>query len=200
MALMTTAEVKSILRITDTTYDTDIGVFLPLVEDDIIAYIGHAFQDGYVYRESGNAFAFTRGDSDTHDTITDEDSEFLTHGFAAGQDIVIEGGFSNVGLYNIQTAAAGTLTLSEYGELIAQDQNDTSDDHTIGTIRISRVNWPKSIKLVAAKMVWYLIDKAKEDDVQSESLDDYSVTYAGSNAYPTRILRMLDKWRRPNFR
>jgi len=197
---MTTAEVKSVLRITGSTYDTDIAFFLPYVEDDIVAYLGHAFQDGYVYRESGNALAFTRGDSDTHDTITDEDEDFLTYGFAAGQDIVIEGGFSNVGLFNIQTAAAGTLTLSEYGELIAQDQNDTSDDHTIGTVRISRVNWPKSIKLVAAKMVWYLIDKAKEDDVQSESLDDYSVTYAGLNAYPTRILKMLDKWRRPTFR
>lgn len=199
MALITAAEVKSILRITDTTYDTDIAFFIPFVEDDIISYLGHAFQDGYVYRESGNALQFVRGDSDTHDSITDEDCEFVEKGFSDDMDIIIEGGFSNVGLFNVQTATTGTLLLSEYGELINQDQNDTKDDHSIGFIRISRVKWPKALKLPAAKMVWHLINDAKPDDVKSESLDDYSVTYAGTHAYPSRVVRMLDKWRRPAF-
>lgn len=202
MALMTTEEVKSVLRISDSTYDTDIDFFLPLVEDDIIAYVGHAWQDGYVYRESGTALEFIRGDSDTHDRITDEDEEFIEHGFLDGMDIVIEGGYSNVGLYTIDSASSGTLTLSEYGELINQDQNDTKDDHYFGSVRISRVSWPKSLKLAAAKMVWHLIKSSRADaDVQSESLDDYSVTYAGmGNAYPKSVLKMLDQWKRPEFR
>lgn len=200
MALMTTAEVKSILKITDSTYDTDIEFLLPIVEDDLIYELNNAFQDGYVYRQSGTAFEFVRGDSDTKDYITDKEEEFLVHGFRDGMDIVIEGGFSNVGLYTIDSASSGTLKLDEYGELIPQDLDDNTDDHTIGQIRISRVKWPKALKLPAAKMVWSLIDDSKPSDAQSESIDDYSITYFGVNAYPTKIIRMLDKWRRPRFR
>lgn len=199
MAIMTTAEVKSLLRITDSTYDTDIETFLPLVEDDVIAYLGHAFQDGYVYRESGTALEFVRGDSDTHDYITDADEEFVEKGFRDGMDIVVEGGYANVGLYTIDSASTGTLSLSEYGELIPQDQDDTSDDHYMGSIRISRVHWPNELKLPVAKMVWFLIQDAKTDDAQSESLGDYSITYVGGNAYPERVVRMLDKHRRVRF-
>lgn len=194
MSLMTTAEVKSILRITDATYDTDIGTFLPYVENDIIDYLKNAFQDGYVYRESGTALEFVP-DTSTGDYITDEDAEFVEKGFTDGMDIVIEGGYANVGLYHISSASAGQLTLTEKGELVAQDLNDTKDDHYTGSVRISRVHWPDAIKLPAAKMVWWLIQNAQTNDVQSESLDDYSITYAGSNAYPSRVIRMLDKWR-----
>ncbi len=98
---MTTAEVKSVLRLTDSSYDVDIAFFLPIVEKDIIAYVGHAWQDGYVYRESASALEFIRGDSDTYDKITDEDEKFTERGFASGMDIVIEGGYSNVGLHSV---------------------------------------------------------------------------------------------------
>jgi hypothetical protein len=196
MALMTTAEVKSVLRITDTTYDTDIAFFLPLVEDDLVEYLSNSILDGYVYRETASDFAFVRGDSDTHDYITDKSSEFVEKGFLAGMDIAIEGGFSNVGLYTIDSAAAGKLVLSEFEELVSQDQDDTSDDNYIGSVRISRVKWPKAIKLAAAKMVWALIEDAKPSSAKSESLDDYSITYIGSHAYPDRVVRLLDNFRK----
>jgi hypothetical protein len=200
MALMTRGDVKSILNITDSNYDTQIDYFIPLVEEDIIDYCNNGFQDGYVYRESGSALEFVRGDSDTTDYITDTDAEFLEKGFLSDMDIVVEGGGANVGLYTVSSASTGKLKLTTYGILINQDQDDTSDDNYIGNIRISRVKWPTALKLPAAKMVWYLVDQAKQSDVQSESLDDYSITYAGSNAYPTRIVNMLDKYRRPEFR
>lgn len=200
MAIMTTAEVKTILGISDTTYDTQIGNLLPFVEDDLVDYLGRYLIDGYVYRESGNAFQFVQGDSDTHDYITDTEAEFLEKGFASGMDIVITGGYSNVGLYTIDSASTGKLVLSEYGELVDQDQDDTSDDHFIGTVRISRVKWPKALKVPAAKMVWHLINDAKPSAAQSESLGDYSITYIGSHAYPERVVRMLDKYRVPEYR
>jgi hypothetical protein len=200
MALVTTADAKTILGITDTTYDTQLSFFLPLVEKDIVSYIGHAFQDGYVYNESASNFEFVRGDSDTYDYITDADEEFEQQGFLDGMDIVVEGGWSNVGLYTVSSASTGKLTLDEYGTLIDQVQSNDDNDNYIGVIRISRVVWPDELKLTAAKMAWYLIDNAKISDAQSESLDDYSITYAGSNAYPTRLVDALDKFRRPVFR
>ena len=199
MALMTTAEVKTILGITDTTYDTQITYFLPLVVKDVVAYLNNAFQDGYVYRRSGGSFKFVRGDSSTHDYIEDKEARFKEKGFWDGMDISVEGGYANVGIYTVDSASTARLTLSTYGVLIPQEHSDTINDNAIGTILISRVKWPDSLKIPVAKMVWYLIDNAKTDDVQSERIDDYSITYAGSNAYPTRLLNMLDKFRRPVF-
>ena len=199
MALMTTAEVKSVLGITASTYDSQIAFFLPIVEDDLIAYLNNTFSDGYVYRESASAFAFIRGDSDTADHITDTEAEFLEKGFLSGMDIIVQGGGANVGLHSISSASTGKLLLSETGVLIAQDQDDTSDDNYIGSVLISRVKWPNALKLPAAKMIWSLIDNGKVDDVKSEKLDDYSITYVGGNAYPTAITEMLQKWKRPEF-
>jgi len=197
MALMTTAECRDLLDITGFTYDELIARYLPYVEEDIIAYVGHPFRDRYVYRESIAALQFVRGDSSTHDYITDGDEDFLERGFGDNMDIFIEGGYANVGLYHCSSASTGRLYLEEYGELINQDQDGSADDHNIGAVRISRVKWPRAIKVVAAKMVWHLIKNMQSDkDVQSESLDDYSVTYAGmGNAYPSSVLRGLNQWR-----
>jgi hypothetical protein len=199
MALMTTAEVKSILGITASTYDTQIAYFLPIVEDDIIDYCNNSFFDAYVYRETGSDLAFVRGDSDTTDYISDTAAEFLAKGFLSGMDIYVAGGGANTGLYNISSASTGKLKLTEYGVLINQDQDDTSDKNWVGSIRVSRVKWPNALKLPAAKMIWYLIDDPQPNDALSESLDNYSISYAGSNAYPTRVLQMLDKYRRIEF-
>jgi hypothetical protein len=205
MALMTTAEVKSILGITASTYDTQIAFFIPLVEDDLIDYLNNTFSDGYVYRESASAFTFVRGDSDTADYITDTEAEFLEKGFLSDMDIIIQGGGANVGLHTVSSASTDKLLLSEYGILINQEQGDTKDDNYIGSVLITRVKWPNALKMPAAQMIWHLIDDAKASNVQSEKLDDYSVTYkavamAGSNAYPVEILDRLNKWRRPEFR
>jgi len=204
MALMTTEEVKSILGLTDSTYDTQIAYFIPFVENDLVDYLNNCFPDGYVYRESGSDLEFVRGDSDTKDYISDTAAEFLVKGFADGMDITVNNSGANDGLFHIDSASTGKLSLIEYGVLIDQDLDDTADNNYTGTVLISRVKWPKAIKLPAAKMVWYLIDEAKVSNVQSERLDDYSVTYgsliyAGSNAYPKTIIDMLDKYRRPEF-
>lgn len=198
MALMTTAEVKAILGITASTYDTQIATFIPFVEDDLIDYLNNSFPDGYVFRESGSALAFVR-DTSTADFITDTDAEFVEKGFLDDMDIFVQGGGANEGLYNVTAASTGTLILGTIGILIDQDQDDTSDDNAIGNIRISRVNWPNALKLPAAKMVWYLIDNARPNDAISERLDDYAITYAGGHAYPTRVLDSLAQYRRPKF-
>jgi hypothetical protein len=198
VSVVTAQEVKDILRISSTEYDDAINTFIPYVEEDVIEHLGHAFQDKYVYRESATALEFVR-DTSTADYITDTDAEFVEKGFLSGMDIVVEGGSANVGLYHVSSASTGRLKLQESGILIDQDQDDTKDDNLIGNIKISRVHWPNALKLPVAKMVWHLIDNSQPSDVQSETIDDYSVTYAGSNAYPERVVKMLDKWKRPDF-
>lgn len=182
-------EVKRVLRITDNTHDASIDAMIPYAQADLCDYCNTYFQDPFVRRESAS-LAFVKGGPDT---ITDPNEDFVDAGFVAGQDIAVEGGYSNVGIHALAGVAAGTLTLGSTDELIDQDPDDAYN--SMGTIRISRVNWPTAVKLIIAKMIWHLIDKPKTDDVKSERIDDYQIVYIGGHEYPKAISHALKRFR-----
>jgi hypothetical protein len=64
--------------------------------------------------------AFVKGSGNTRDTITDSDDGFVTDGFAAGQEIVVDGSTSNDNAYTIYSVAAGTITLTSIGALTSE--------------------------------------------------------------------------------
>ncbi len=206
MALMTRDEVKYLLNLTDTTYDTRIETLIPYVQDDLCRYCNSYFQDGYVYRESGSALVIARGSTTTGaadpDEITDSDSLFAAKGFRSGMDVAIEGGYSNVGVHHVVTAAAGTLTLSSTGEVESQNPNSTADNNYIGTLRVSKVNWPLALKRYAAQMIWHNIQRNKPTGALSETIDDYSITYAplDTGGYPPEVTAGLAKFRKVSMR
>lgn len=201
MALLTTAEAKTFLRITDTTYDTLIAEYIPLIEEDICYYLDNWFQDRVIFVDHAAGLAFNRGNTATDtveaDTITDDNEDFSTAGFAAGMDIAISGG-SNYGIYTLASVSSGTLTLTSTGEIVDQDQG--ASYNTVGSVRISRIVWPDAIKPVAAKMIWYQIDHNKPDGAISEKIDDYSVTYVNGKAYPMQLLEQLRPFRQVRMR
>ena len=198
--IITLAQAKALLQVTSTTYDTVIQSLIPIVEDDIVRYCNTAFQDKYVYSE-GSTLVAVRGDPDT---ITDSESNWVKYGFLDGMDVFIEGGYgSNLGVYQVDSVAAGTLTLTSVNQLISQDISN-SDDQPLGILRVSRINWPRGIEWPAAQMVWYHVKNPVATDVVSEKIDDYSVTYASGQggsqpAYPQRILNGLNKYRLANM-
>ena len=70
---------------------------------------------------NGADLHFVKG-SGTVDTITDDNSSFLTDGFVDGQSLLIEGSTSNDAvLTTITTAEAGTLILASEGSLTTED-------------------------------------------------------------------------------
>ena len=192
--IVTLAQVKALLQITVTTYDTVIQSLIPIVEDDVVRYCNTAFQDKYIYSE-GSALAAVRGDPDT---ITDSQSNWVKFGFLAGMDVYLEGGNgTNLNAYQVDSVAAGTLTLASVNKLISQDIDDT-DDQPLGVMRVSRINWPRGIEWPAAQMIWYNVKTPAATDIASERIDDYAVTYAkgGSQGqYPQRTLSLLNKYR-----
>ena len=196
MALMTAAEVKTFLRITASTYDTLISTYIPLIEEDICNYLNTWFQDRAIYVEYSAGLAFTRGNTATATTqadyVTDDNSNFTTAGFAAGMDIAVDGG-ANHGLFTIASKTTAVLTMTSTGVFVSQDQD--ASYNTVGTIRISRVKWPEALKPIAAKMIWYQIDKSKPDGAISERIDDYSITYAGARAHPAQLIDQLNAWK-----
>lgn len=207
MAIVTIAEVQAVLGMNTaeddivagtTERDAQIAFFIPIVQEDIIEYVGHAFQDGYVTQDGALTIASSTGRGDS---ITDPNAKFIVAGFAPGMDVALEGGFANVGVWTIGSSSgavtAGTIFLGTSDEFIAQDRTD--EINPTGNIKVSRVKWPKSIKVAAAQMVWHLIDNPMPNGAVSESLGDYSVSYAGANQYPETVLKGLNKWRKVNM-
>ena len=190
--IITLSQAKALLQITNTTYDTVIQSLIPIVQDDAIRYCNTAFQDNSIFSE-GSALATVRGDPDT---ITDSESNWVNYGFLGGMTVYIEGGGgTNMGAYDVDSVAVGTLTLKSVNQLIDQDIDD-ADAQPFNILRVSRINWPVGIELPAAQMVWFQVKNIKQDDVKSERIDDYAVTYGDSQAsYPDRILQSLNKYR-----
>lgn len=197
MAVLTVAECKTILGITGSSYDRRISDLIPYVQSDILDYCNNAFTDKVIYKQSGADLEFVRGSTLTSSTvadkITDVADEFTTCGFRAGMDIYVDGG-SNTGYYTVAAVSTDTLTLTSSGEL--EDQAQTTYYRWPGEMRISNVIWPKALKAAAARMIGYTIDNPKPRDIQSESIDDYSVTYAGQTAYPKRVIASLNQYKR----
>lgn len=199
MALLTLAECKAILGIAtgSTANDGAISLFIPYVERDICDYCNNYFNDTVIYVHDIGSVVFARGDTSTGttdpDTITDDEDRFSTSGFRAGMDIVVFGG-SNEDIYTLSSVTTDTLKLTSTGEI--EDQDPNASYNSVGPILISRVKWPKTLKPTAARMIWHLIDNPYPGDVQSERIDDYSVTYAGEHSYPTRVLDGLRPYKR----
>lgn len=181
MAIITTAQVKSFLGITGSTYDTTIAFHIPYVQKDYIEICNPGYtKDAYIY-VNGITFAFTNTDPDT---ITDSDSGFVTAGFEAGHDILVEGSESNDGEYSVSTVAAGTLTLDSAEELTTEAAGEN--------VTITRMIWIKANLMYVAQMIWYRIAHVKDFGIRNESLSRYSVTYADVVAgYPDSIIKGL---------
>lgn len=87
MALMTAAEVKAFIRDTSTGYDTIIGTYIPLIEEDICEYLNNHFEDKTIYVEYSGGLAFVKGTTGStgtsRDYITDDNQNFTTAGLSS---------------------------------------------------------------------------------------------------------------------
>lgn len=192
--LCTVEESKTILRRDDYDDDNTHEVLLRYAQADLVEYLDNYFVDSLITYRSGS-LSFVPGEPDT---IIDADDQFVAKGFTSG-DVVIEWAHANTGIHEVASVSASTLTLSSDNELVAMSYNDA--DHPIRQVKISRVNWPKALKLVCAKMAWFLYTKegARPDDMRAKTMDGTVIEYAGNNPYPLRILSAANKWKRPRF-
>lgn len=194
MALMTTAEVKTFLRETSSTYDTLIATYIPIIEEDICTYLNNWFEDRAIYLEASSGLEFV-GSCSSRDFITDDEQNFTTAGLSSGIDVAIRGG-SNHGIYNISSGqTSATLNIGTTSNKAFVDQDQDESYHSVGMIRISRMHWPDALKPIAAKMIWSQISDNKPGNAASERIDDYSITYVNGHAYPDRLMRGLDHWK-----
>ncbi len=182
--------IKEILGLTDTTYDNHINRLLPFVQEDIIEYLNNEFRDDNTSYSA--SMILVNADPPT---ITDtENNQFVLEGFEEGMDIALEGTARNKGIYTIASVAAGTITLAVTDELL----DETATDEFGGnTIKLTRIRWPKGLKLYVAQIIWENISRARNKDIKSKSLGPSSVTYMpiGSGGYSEGIIKGLGKYK-----
>lgn len=167
MALITVAETKSILQL-DGSYDTVLGVLVPLVCKEVVKFTNNRFANRDVYVEN-TSFSFSNSTS----KITDSQSQFLASYFNSSvNDFIVRGSLYNDGLFESQTVTANEITIN------TTTMTKTLVDEAEGElIRIQRVDFPAELKLPTARWLNYLIRTDNLKGVKSESVLSYSVNY-----------------------
>lgn len=189
------AECKKLVNYTDSENDTLIENYIPIVQEDLCEYLNNWFRDDLITYVLGEC-AFVKG---SPDTITDNQSDFVNRRFAAGMDIKVDAGENeNSRIFELATVTAGTLTLTSNNELVSMSYADTY--YNLGPVQISKINWPKALKLVAARMVKYLVDRSNHiDGAMAKTVDGVVMSYDRGTSYPREILDMAQRYRRPRF-
>lgn len=191
--MITSAEVKTLLQITSSDYDTLIATLIPIIEDDITNYTGNFFTKvkssyytGYLNYQD---LVFDSGDDETITTSITNSEYYFSNNYAIGDRILIEGSVFNDGVYTVSGSADKVLTVSE------TVVDETIDDKYL--VSIKYIEYPQDLKLIAADMINYRI-KNIDKSVSRESIGDYSITYNNDimfGSYPNSILMGLNKYR-----
>jgi hypothetical protein len=183
MAILTLAEAKAFLKITDTDADRDaqITAFIPAVEDDIAAICNTRFRNTSV---SFSGDITITGVSTTY-TLTCSDGGISDVAFAVGDYIDLEDSDRNDGYYTIATLADTAVTMTE--ALITEDEK---------VLVFYLIQWPEAVRMIAARMIAYQLDMIGSAGISSEHILDYSYTRGEGTdlGYPVPIIKALQRF------
>ncbi len=184
--LIATSNVKLYTGITSTGYDNLIESYVPLILDDIVNYTQNSFVQSTQYYYDDQISFSTNNNAITRNNTAVELDRF----WMAGSVVRVLGSYFNDGFYSCSTVASSYIYLNE--------TINTESSSTGKLIQLFRVDYPKDIPLIAARMIKHMILTLDNPNVTSESLGDHSISYAtvGSNSYPVSIIKGLDKYRK----
>ena len=140
MAILTLAQAKAFLKITDADADRDaqITAFIPAVEDDIAAICNTRFRNTSVSFSGDIAIT---GVSTTY-TLTCSDGGISDVAFAVGDYIDLEDSDRNDGYFTIATLSDTAVTTTE--ALVTEAEKD---------LTFYLVQWPEGVRQIAARMI-----------------------------------------------
>lgn len=187
--IITLEEVKTLLQITNTDSDSLIIQLIPLVLTDVLEITNNYFLDTNIrYNSNTISFSSTVVSSTPIYTIQDSNSMFITEYLEKATDINITGSKYNDGNYSVDSVTSNSITLNSNYNTSLTTESSGND------VYITRVNYPKSIKLILANMIKYRMQKNLGDGIKSKKIDDYSVTYDSINkgGYPKSIISSLE--------
>lgn len=195
--IATLTEIKALLGITVSTYDTQINAYIPIIEKVICNHCKNDFIDYHTNKFTGrnetrvyiykNTLSFVASSN----TMADSASSLAGSGFKAGDSVRVYNSVNNDNIFTIKTVAAGSIAFETI--------NAVKDEAAGTNIIMVRLAWPEDLKDVVASMIKFKLDKKVNVGLKSESFDDYSYTTAGQNeyikGYPKSIMNGLNDYR-----
>ncbi len=186
MALITLVEVKLRLGIadSDTSRDDMISAMIIDIRDWLPDFLNNKFLNKNLFYNAGTI-------SFSSITVSDSESGFLDAGFVTGMDIFIDDSDSNNGFYLLATAQAGSMTIT----------SDTFTTEAAGdaTPIIYQVLYPPGLKTPVANLIRWQMNQEVVQNIASEKIGDYSVSYASVDNWPSSIKAGLKPYRRVSF-
>lgn len=184
--ILTLAETKSYLNISDSSLDADITRLIPIVQKQVVSLTFNDFESDYAV----DIFSI---DDDTV-TITVQTANLIE----AADDVFIERTFLNNGHWAVASVSSNILTIT-----------NIKDEPMYGTSKLTLVQWPDHLKYIASQIVlWHTkteADSGEEADIEgvlsSESLGDYRASYVddknsagGTYNYPAWVAKDLQNY------
>lgn len=187
MAIITLTETTTLLGLTTSAHNSIISTLIPEVQQRVAEICNFSFQNGIYIHTAVNW-------DTTNNAITLSSGSFLTSGFATSDDIYLSGSYRNNGYHKCGTVSADTMVIASATTIV--------DELSGASVIIAAVTWPRGIKPIVALMIKYDYEaRPSLGGKTSESIGDYSVSYAGGGlyGYPDDIIRGLAYWMRPRF-
>lgn len=191
--MVTLAEVKAFLRITDTdaTRDALISALIPIVYQEMVDECNYLFKvEGYELTDDAIYFDVT---GSTY-TINLAAGGFAAMNWPTGGDLIVSGSRLNNGIYTIASQSDTAITTTE--PIVDELQPSTAYDVTL-----SLASFPKQFELIASMMIGEQLDNPSGGDLISQSIGNYSETRAQKQSstsfgYSNRVAGMLSKFKR----
>ncbi len=198
MPSITTAEVKTILKLSDTDYDTTIAALIPLVERDLCEYLNNWFIDRHTQFDTASFRFYQRTTTTgaTRSKLTDSvNKQFLQYGFTDTMDVAIDGSWRNHGIYSISSVADSVIKFTTGSYNFTKEYS--TDFYTGSAIRINRVRWPESLKVHIAHIIWYNIERRLSFGLNGRTIGTNNISYESLSGgqYPPSIMFGLRRWK-----
>jgi len=181
MAIATKTQIKTLLKISNTTYDDLIDELIPIVQDDLITYLKNYFKNTEI-QYSNSTISFSSN------TISDSNLSFVDEEFIVGDYIIQRSKFNNT-FVTVTNVEEGALTVSE--DLITETAGNN--------VKLTFVQFPKGLVRIFANMIGWSI--SYKTGVKNETFSRYSITYGEDtqnriNGYPDSITKGLVKYKK----
>jgi hypothetical protein len=195
------SEIKRIIGIaqSNTSKDTDIKFYMPIIEEEIHDICKHDFiRNRDLINEKYLAATLNISFEASSYKILDSDSN-LYNAFISGNSIKVNGSLENDGIYLVDTVAEDGSYLT-----IDSDYGTFTDEAAGQAVSIYKLWYPKSLKFAIAAMINYRMSSdsiKKSKGIESEKVDDYSVKFSSAkenslSGYPSDIMKMLQPHRK----
>jgi hypothetical protein len=183
--IITRAESKAFLKITDNDNDSFIDLNLPIIEQIICNYCNTDFIDMNFDYFVSTTITFNSDDNSIN--MTNIENKKLV----VNDSIRVYNSLRNNQTFTIDSISTDKIIVNNIDTIIEENESEST--------YITRLNYPKPLKLTASKMLNFLLadlDEDKTPGAKSEKIDDYSVTYEDNyEGFPLSIMKALNSYR-----